>query len=113
LARGKGGEHGARLATRDHFREITHTSERPSPEELEQLDGWRAALGDLLAAEVSAEKSWYKVGPADIQVLAETPRPSVDALSNYSSVVGNIAPVSQVRLYARPEDREAAIAAIS
>ena len=112
LGRGKGGEDGKRLATRDHFREITHTTERPLPDELKRLEGWREALGDLLAAEMRAEKSWYKVGAADIQVLAKTPKPSVAALSNYSSVVGNIDPIRQVRLYARPENREKAIARI-
>jgi hypothetical protein len=110
LERGKGGDDGARLKTRDHFRQIAHTSERlSSEEELKRLANWRKALGPLLAAEMRAEKSWYKLGPADIQVLAETPKPSIDALSDYSSVVGNIEPIRQVRLYARPENRDKAI----
>jgi len=65
-----------------------------------------------MAADIRAEKSWYKVGPADIQILAETPEPSVASLSNYLCVVGKIDPIRQVRLYARPEDREKAIACV-
>jgi HD superfamily phosphohydrolase len=108
LADGNGGEDGNRLASRDHYREITHTSETPSAEDLEQLGKWRMALGDLLAAEIAAEKSWYKTGPADVQVLTEAPRLAVKPLSDYSSVVKNMQPVRQVRLYARPERRDEA-----
>ncbi len=104
LASDKGGEHGRRLANRDHYREIAHTPETPSSDDLECLDKWRDSLGDLLAAEIPAEKSWYKVGPADIQIQAETPKP----LSVYSSVVKNIRAVRQVRLYARPDQRDEA-----
>ena len=113
LGRGKGGEHGKRLGTRDHFREIHHTSERPSPQELKDLQKKRGVLGGLLAAEVRAEKSWYKIGPADIQVLSEGPTPTVAALSRFSSVVPNIDPIRQVRLYARPEDRAKALEIIN
>lgn len=108
LADGKGGEHGCRLASRDHYREITHTPETPTAEDLEQLNKWRAALGDILAAEIPAEKSWYKAGPADVQILTETPKSEVKPLSTYSSVVKNIQTVRQVRLYARPEQRDEA-----
>jgi uncharacterized protein len=113
LADGKGGEHGMRLANRKHYREITHTSETPSPGELTRLDEWRDILGGLLHAEISAEKSWYKVGPADIPILAETPELSVDPLSDYSSVVRNIEPIQQVRLFSRPENRDRAVARLA
>jgi HD superfamily phosphohydrolase len=112
LADDKGGEHGRRLASRDHFREIAHTPETPSSGDLERLGKWRNALGDLLAAEISAEKSWYKAGPADVQIVAETPRPEVKPLSTYSSVVKNMQTVRQVRLYARPEHRDEACACL-
>ncbi len=108
LADGKGGEEGTRLAKRDHFREIIHTPETPSTEDLERLEKWRRALGDLLAAEIPAEKSWYKTGPADVQILTEAPKQQVKPLSDYSSVVKNIQPVREVRLYARPESRDEA-----
>ncbi len=108
LADGQGGEHGARLANRDHFREIAHTPETPSTDDLERLERWRSALGELLAVEVPAEKSWYKTGPSDVLVLSETDRFQVKPLSYYSSVARNLASVRGVRLYARPEYRDAA-----
>jgi hypothetical protein len=113
LANGEGGEHGTRLAGRNHFREIIHTSETPSPADLARLGKWRHALGDLLAAEMAAEKSWYKAGSADVRILAETAKSKVKPLSTYSSVVRNIEPISQVRLYARPERRAEAIARVA
>jgi uncharacterized protein len=111
--KGQGGEHGKRLAGRDHFREVIHTSETPSASDLEQLVKWREALGELLAAEMPAEKSWYKAGPADIRILADTPRCKVEPLSTHSSVVRNMEPIRQVRLYSRPEHREDAIARVA
>jgi HD superfamily phosphohydrolase len=108
LADGKGGEDGMRLAKRDHYREIIHTPETPSAEDLERLDKWRTALGGLLAAEIPAEKSWHKTGPADVQILTEAPKQQVKPLSDYSSVVKNIQPVREVRLYARPDRRDEA-----
>ena len=63
LANNEGGEHGQRLACRNHYREITHTPETPSPDDLDQLKKWRDKLNDLLAIEIPAEKSWYKMGP--------------------------------------------------
>ena len=108
IADQEGGEHGRRLASRDHYREITHTPETPSRDDLERLDRWRDALGDKCAAEEPAEKSWYRLGPADIQVVEETPRGAVTPLSTHSSVVRSIQPIGQVRLYARPEDRSEA-----
>jgi hypothetical protein len=108
LSSGEGGEHGKRLADRDHFREIIHTPESPKAEDGERLDHWRKALGNLLKAEVPAEKSWYKVGPTDIPVITEERSPRVIPLSELSSTVRNIDPVHQIRLYVRGEDRDEA-----
>jgi uncharacterized protein len=105
LAAGQGGEDGIRLAKRDHFREIIHTPETPSTEDWERLEKWRDALGGLLAAEIPAEKSWYKTGPADVLILAEGPKPQIKPLSDYSSVVKNISTVRETRLYSRPENQ--------
>lgn len=106
LADGQGGEHGERLARRDHYREITHTPETPVRADLEKLDKWQEVLGNKLAAMEPADKSWYKFGPADIPVVEETPKGTVKPLSSHSSVVRKIQPVEQVRLYARPEERD-------
>jgi HD superfamily phosphohydrolase len=113
IGNGMGGEHGKRLAGRDHFREVIHTSETPTGDDLQRLVKWRSALGSLLAAEMPAEKSWYKAGPADIQILALSPKSEVEPLSKYSSVVRNMEPIRQVRLYVRPEHRAEAIARVS
>jgi uncharacterized protein len=113
LQKGRGGEHGRRLTSRDHFREVIHTSETPSPDDLERLAKWREALAELLAAEMPAEKSWYKAGPADVQILVDTPVFEVQPLSKHSSVVRNMEPIRQVRLYSRPEQRAEAVARIA
>jgi HD superfamily phosphohydrolase len=108
LASNKGGEHGKRLSSRNHYREVAHTPETPSADDLDRLNKWRDALMDVLAVEIPAEKSWYKTGPADVQVLMKSPKLNVKPLSTYSSVVKNIQTARQVRLYVRPEDREEA-----
>jgi uncharacterized protein len=108
LAAGRGGEHGERLAARNHFREIVHTPETPKANDHERLEKWRQVLGDLLKAEIPAEKSWYKVGPTDIPIITEERSPRVIPLSEMSSTVKNIDPVHQVRLYVRREDRTVA-----
>jgi HD superfamily phosphohydrolase len=108
LADGKGGEHGRRLATRDHYREIFHTPETPGPEDLAELDRVRQALGDLIQAEEPAAKSWYNLGPTDIPVVAkQAGQLKVRRLSAYSSVVANLRPIGKVMAFARKEDRNA------
>jgi uncharacterized protein len=109
LSQGKGGEHGERLGRRDHFREVTHTQETPSSDDLERAREWRTALGNLLATEIHAETSWYKTGPLDVQIWSEVPKREVKPLSTYSSVVRGMQPVRQMRFYVRPEHRQEAI----
>jgi hypothetical protein len=104
LADGAGGEHGTRLARRAHYREVYHTPETPRQADLEGLTKAKEVLGDLLQAEESADKSWYKVGEGDIPVLGGIEGRAVRPLSDYSSVVANIEPIRKVMLYARPED---------
>jgi HD superfamily phosphohydrolase len=108
LGQGKGGEHGDRIARRDHYRLIRKTPETPRPRDLERLARWRSALGDLLAADIPAVKSWYKAGPEDIPVAADPPVSEIRPLSSFSSVVESLARVQEVLLYVRPEDRSRA-----
>lgn len=104
LNAGDGGEHGERISTRNHYRQVFHTPEAPTAEQLEQLQQVKARLGKLVAAEEPAEKSWYKTGPSDIPVLGEIGKNIVKPLSEHSNVVANIKPSNQVFLYVKPED---------
>ena len=108
IANGDGGEHGARLATRNHYRRIYATNEVSTDEEVTELEKIRAELGGLLAAEASANKSWYKTGKTDIAVVSETREKKVAPLSQYSSVIANMKSNNQVLLYVKPEDVVAA-----
>jgi HD superfamily phosphohydrolase len=104
LANGGGGDHGRRLAERDHFREVYHTPETPTAADLETLERMRARLGALVQAEERAEKSWYKVGKPDIPVISDNPGRPVSPLSHYSGVVAQLSPIGKVMLYSRKED---------
>jgi HD superfamily phosphohydrolase len=105
LADGQGGDHGRRLAERDHFREVFHTPETPTPDDFDDLDRVRQRLGELLKAEESAEKSWYKVGTADIPVVSSSGGVKVEPLSGHSSAVASLQPIRKVMVFARQEDR--------
>jgi HD superfamily phosphohydrolase len=108
LAGGGGGDHGARLARRDHYREVYHTPESPSADDFARLDRVRDSLGSLLLAEGTASKSWYKVGVPDIPVISDSTGRRSQPLSSYSSMVGRLAPIDKVMLYSRREDIQAA-----
>lgn len=108
LKEGRGGEDGARILSRDHYREVAHTPEVPDANDLDRLDRWRDALGDLVAAEIPAEKSWYKAGPTDIPIRTDGPGREVKPLSTFSSVASNVDSIRQVRMYVRPKNREEA-----
>lgn len=108
LKRGAGGEHGKRLADRTHYREIYHTPETPNHQDLKRLERLRTELGDLVAAEIPATKSWYKAGSSDIPVALETDDGRVEPLSHHSEVIGNLKSNAQVLLYATPENASTA-----
>jgi HD superfamily phosphohydrolase len=104
LADGKGGDLGRRLAERDHFREVFHTPETPTPEDIAELDRIRQALGELIKTEESAEKSWYNLGNEDILVVSRSGGLKIKPLSAYSSVAASLQPIRKVMLYASRED---------
>jgi HD superfamily phosphohydrolase len=108
LADGSGGEHGQRLCHRDHYREVYRTPESPTPKDLKTLDKVRTKLGPLLAAEDSAEKSWYKVDKTDIPVASDTAGRPVRPLSAFSAVIRSLKPIRRVILFSRPESKEEA-----
>jgi len=104
LNAGGGGEHGERIRSRNHFRQIFHTPEAPTAEDVEQLHKVKSKLAGLVVAEEPAEKSWYKTGPLDIPVLSDIGKNIVSPLSKHSSVVANMKSNNQVFLYVKPED---------
>ncbi len=104
LADGKGGDHGRRLCRRDHFREVYHTPEWYSAEDMLFLKQIRSELGQLLQAEETSETSTYKPGQHDIPVKSENPGGGVKPLSDYSSVVKGLRSVALSRIYCRKED---------
>jgi HD superfamily phosphohydrolase len=104
LADGAGGDHGRRLAERDHFREVYHTPESPTAENLNVLNLVRETLGELLQAEELAETSTYKVGVPDIPVISRNPDRGIEPLSSFSTVVRGLLPVGKVMLFCRKED---------
>jgi len=107
LADGSGGDGGRRIAERNHFRRIRETAETPGVDDLDKLGKWREALGELLALEETAEKSWYKVGDKEIPVALEGQSGALP-LSKFSTVISNMKPIARVMLFVRPEDRGAA-----
>jgi HD superfamily phosphohydrolase len=108
LANGEGGDHGRRLAGRDHFREAYHTPEAPGQEDLATLDRVRTELGAIVQAEQKAEKSWYKVGIPDIPVRSDNPGHPVRPLSDFSNMLAKLRANEMVRLYCRDDDKERA-----
>lgn len=104
LNAGKGGEHGERIRSRNHFRQVFHTPEAPAAEDIEQLQAIKEKLGNLVCAEEPAEKSWYKTGPLDIPVLSDIGKNIVKPLSEHSTVVAKMQPNNQVFLYVKPEN---------
>jgi HD superfamily phosphohydrolase len=81
LAAGEGGEHGRRLANRDHYRLAYKTSEVQTERDPEKLVRIRAVLGHLVAAEERAAKSWYKRDDTDLlQERRTRKRPGVERL---------------------------------
>src|SRR5438045_3117807 len=70
LADGRGGEHAKRIVERNHYREIYHTPEVCTDKDLRELDAVKTRLGNLLVAEESGKRSWYKTGSTDIPVYS-------------------------------------------
>jgi HD superfamily phosphohydrolase len=108
LASGGGGEHGKRLAGRDHFRLAYQTPEVSSTADMASLEAVKSKLGDLVVAEEEAAKSWYKTGPADIPVVNSLDPGTVLPLSRHSNVVLHMRANNQVLLYVARENADRA-----
>jgi HD superfamily phosphohydrolase len=108
LASGAGGEHGQRLCQRTHFREVFHTPETPTRQDLARFERVCDDLGKMLRVVVPAEKSWYKVDETDIQVQSDNPGNQVFPLSKLSSAIARLKPIRKRMAYCSPEDQERA-----
>lgn len=108
LANGQGGEHGYRLACRDHYRLAYGSPEISSEADLCLVENIKKELGDLVVAEEESAKSWYKTGQPDIPVVSNVDPGTVLPLSRYSNVVLNMKANNQILLYVRPEQSEKA-----
>ena len=99
----KGGDHGRRLTNRDHFRRIYETPETCTQKDVEELEKIKNAIGNMVVAEESASKSWYKTGRTEIPVISDSKQNKVAPLSRYSNVVNNLKSNNQVLLYVKHE----------
>lgn len=115
LADDEGGDHGRRLAKRDHFREIYATAERASEEDNAKLGRVRDELGNLVVAEEASKTSAFKLEIPDITVVTEDALRQVRPLSHYSSIVRDLNnnPISVTRLYSCTENAEEARAKVA
>jgi len=112
LSNGQGGEHGSRLASRDHYRLAYGSPEISSEADICRVENIKKQLGDLVVAEEESAKSWYKTGQPDIPVVSNVDPGTVLPLSRYSNVVANMKPNNQVLLYVRAEQSEKANAIV-
>ena len=109
LADGRGGEHGQRLLTRNHYRLIYFTRDNPPDVQAlfndeEELQAVKKALGDLLVASKRYSNNWYKHDSGDIPVIGDHDAADVRPLSEYSSLLRKFTANDQELLYVKPED---------
>jgi len=98
------------LAYRQHFREIHHTPEIPTAEDLRRFDEIRDHLGDMARAVGNAGKSWYKLeNDQDIPIQSDNANRAIRPLSEYSSAVKGLRPTGRRMLYCREEEKQAAM----
>ncbi len=108
LSAGKGGEHGARLVNRNHYRLAFSSPEISSTEDFAFLESMKEKLKDLVVAVEEASKNWYKTGVTDIPIVSDFDLSLVQPLSKFSNVVRSMKANNQALLYVRPEDSERA-----
>ena len=110
IAQGAAGEHGEFIRNRELFRSVYNTTETPTDVENQTFDSLVESLGDLVGGVSDASKSWYSLDDQDLQIVpdnAPVPRQG-RPLSAYSTIVRNMRPVAQRRIFVKPSDRAAA-----
>lgn len=111
LSSGEGGEAGAILKERKHFRCVFKTRENPTPKEIDlcEIIGSEFNKLGVPGFQDNASSSWYKVGNEDILICSEdeNDRRTVP-LSSLSSLVKGLSPVIQQRIYVPIRERDRA-----
>jgi HD superfamily phosphohydrolase len=109
LVSGKGGEHGQRLISRNHYREVYHTPEIPTKADLERFEKIRNNLGPMARAIENAGKSWYKLeNDQDIPIKSDNPGGEIRPLSEHSAAVKGLKPTGKIMLYCQANEKAAA-----
>ena len=101
---GEGGEHGAALLERKHFRHVFETPEVPSEKDLEFFETLTGKLGDMVGFVDEAQSSLYRQ-EGDPLISGKD---GVKPLSQLSTIVGSMKTVNRHRVYVRPSVREPA-----
>ncbi len=105
IASGKAGEHGERIRQRNHYRLVF--SAEATEEDSRLYQEVRQRLGDLVAHEEPASKSWYASEGTEIPIKMSDGR--VRSLSRLSPAIGAMIKRQEQRyLYVRPEHAEVA-----
>jgi len=112
LQEGRGGDHGAILRDRDHYRLLHETKDVASEQEAEQIRKLKESLGDIPChLDDGVTSDWYK---GDEILVTTQPDDELEKktqpLSAQSKIVDQLkeASMAQIRLYVRPMDREPA-----
>jgi HD superfamily phosphohydrolase len=114
LVGGKGGEHGSRLMTRDHYRlvcelEISDASVDDFTASKKTNDAIVAELGSMVKYDFSPKASWYKTNPIlELLVVGNDGKTEIGLLSEHSAFMKSINIGSLRFIYVDRNDAEKA-----
>lgn len=106
IKEGKAGPHGEIILNRSHYRRVYETKEVPNVNDLKEFETISKEFKNKIGFIDNAEKSWYKMGDEDIPIAEEKSTSKCAPLSQYSSIVRNLAPNKQIRIYVPYENKE-------
>ncbi|QDU36781.1 deoxyguanosinetriphosphate triphosphohydrolase-like protein [Maioricimonas rarisocia] len=112
LADGEGGDHGRRLSSRDHYRQVWHSAENPGRHDVETFHMIQGALGSKMPLVASASKSWYRFDESDVPVQSDNPGQAAVPLSHLSDVIKGMRPIGKIMAYSAPENVASARAVV-
>jgi len=105
IKEGKAGPAGNIILNRNHYRRVYETREVPDIAELSEFESIHSKFKDEIGFVDFAENSWYKKGNDDIPIVEEK-NGRWKPLSEYSSVVKNLSPNKQIRIYVPYENKD-------